>query len=121
MSRTSMSNGSCTRGSSRIGPRSPERRVWVGGRRPGTVPHMSAASRERLVRLVRRHDADLAEAALLCCVEVEPDLDVDAALLRLDALADGLRTRRLPLDPPELAVRSLAGYLGEEHGFGGDV
>ena len=93
----------------------------VQQRPPGIVRDMSAASRERLVRLVRRHDADLAEAALLCCVEVEPDLDVDVALLRLDAMADGLRTRRLPLGPPELAVRYLAGYLGEEQGFGGDV
>lgn len=82
---------------------------------------MSETSRERLVRLVRRNDADLAEAALLCCVELEPDLDVDVALLRLDALADGLRSRGLVGVTPETAARGLAAYLAVEHGFAGEV
>lgn len=80
---------------------------------------MSHHSRERLVRLVRRSDADLAEAALLCCVEAEPELDVDAALLRIDALADALRTRAELADPPETMAHRLASYLAGEQRFTG--
>lgn len=82
--------------------------------------HMSIASRDRLLRLVRRNDADLAEAALLCCVEVEPDLDVDRALLRIDALADGLLTTGFRTADPETDARRIAAYLHEEQGFLGD-
>ena len=82
---------------------------------------MSSASRERLRRLVRRPDADPAEAALLCCVEVEPQLDVDAALLRLDALADRLRTTGFSPTPPQTAAVELARELAEEQGFSGDA
>ena len=82
---------------------------------------MTTTSRERLVRLVRRADADLAEAALLCCAEVDPDLDVDLALLRLDALADGLRTRGFQVGDPEQAARRIAEYLAVEQGFTGDT
>lgn len=82
---------------------------------------MSTSTRERLVRLVRRADADLAEAALLCCAEVEPDLDVDVALLRLDALADGLRTRGFQVGPPEQVARQIAEYLAVDLGVTGDT
>ena len=88
--------------------------------RTGTVPPVSTASRERLRRLVRRSDADPAEAALLCCVEAEPTLDVDATLLRLDALADPLRSRGYARSSPEPAATALADYLAVEQGFTGD-
>jgi regulator of sirC expression with transglutaminase-like and TPR domain len=76
--------------------------------------------RERLVRLVRRSDADLAEAALLCCVEVQPELDVDLALLRIDALADGLRSSGFTPGEAEADARALGHYLAVEQGFTGD-
>jgi regulator of sirC expression with transglutaminase-like and TPR domain len=82
---------------------------------------MTIASRERLRSLVRRNDADLAEAALLCCVEVEPRLDVDTELLRLDALADGLRSRGVTRDEPTTAASELAAYLAGTQGFRGDT
>lgn len=75
---------------------------------------------ERLRRLVRRADADLAEAALLCGARVETDVDVDAALLRVDALADVLDARGFVATGPEADARRLAGYLADELGFRGD-
>ncbi len=81
---------------------------------------MSTESRERLVRLVRRNDADLAEAALLCCVEMDPGLDVDATLLRIDALADMLRTRGVPSGSAETDARQLSAFLAGELRFTGD-
>ncbi len=82
---------------------------------------MSTASRDRLVRLVRRADADLGEAALLCCAEAEPDLDVDAALLRLDALADGLRSSGFHPEGPEHDAQQIARYLADDQGITGDT
>lgn len=96
---------------------------------------MTTPSRERLLRLVRRADADPAEAALLCAVEADPDLDVDAALLRVDALADTVRTRARSgaageprMDPgtdprtdPGAAADVLAAELGGRQGFTGDT
>lgn len=76
--------------------------------------------RDRLVRLVRRSDADLAEAALLCCVEAEPGLDVDVALLRIDALADGLASAGFTAGDPERDARELGRYLAVDLGFTGD-
>lgn len=81
---------------------------------------MTPATRQRLVRSVRRPDGDLAEAALLVCAEVEPDLDVDVAMLRLDALADGLRARGFRPGTPADDARGLAAYLAGEQGFTGD-
>lgn len=82
---------------------------------------MSASTRTRLAKLVRRPDADLAEAALLVAAEAHPDLDVDAALLRIDAFADGLLSAgRLPEDDEaELVADALAGHLGRTLGFAG--
>lgn len=87
----------------------------------GTVRAMSDASRERLLRLVRRHDADPAEAALLCGVEVDADLDVDVTLLRIDALADGLRSSGRLQGTPADDVEQLATYLARDLGYTGDV
>lgn len=75
-------------------------------------------SRRRLARLVRRADADLAEAALLVNVEARPDLDVDVMLLRVDALADAFRGWWEGHDDLEAAT-ALRGYLADTLGFGG--
>jgi regulator of sirC expression with transglutaminase-like and TPR domain len=92
---------------------------------------MTTPSRERLLRHVRQADADPVEAALLCAVEADPDLDVDAALLRVDALADTVRTRALsgaagerrgdPRTDPRVAADVLAAELGGRQGFTGDT
>lgn len=79
---------------------------------------MPQHTRRRLVSLVRRHDADLAEAGLLIGAEAEPDLDVDAALLRLDAIADRLRSTGFEPVTPEGDAGALAHYLAREQGFG---
>lgn len=82
---------------------------------------MTAPTRTRLAKLVRRPDADLAEAALLIAAEAHPELDVDAYLLRIDAFADGLlASGQLPEDDdPELIADALARHLGRELGFSG--
>ena len=82
---------------------------------------MSTETRHRLARVTRRADGDLAEAALCLCAEQDTDVDVDAMLLRIDALADGLRVQgRLTGDTDQDAA-ALADYLGNEHGFAGDT
>lgn len=81
---------------------------------------MSIESRQRLGRLLRDPDPDLAEAALLVCAEVHPDLDVDAELLRVDALADGLASRGFRPAGAEADARALSTYIGGELGFDGD-
>jgi regulator of sirC expression with transglutaminase-like and TPR domain len=84
---------------------------------------MTTPPRERLLRLVRRADADPAEAALLCAVEADPGLDVEPALLRVDALADTVRTRPAPrpIADPRTAADALATELGGRQGFIGDT
>lgn len=82
---------------------------------------MSQSSRRRLAEIVREPACDLAEAALLCCMEVQPDLDIEVELLRLDALADGMRSGGFVPDGPEDNARALAGYLAGDLGFSGDV
>ncbi|MTV26589.1 tetratricopeptide repeat protein [Nitriliruptoraceae bacterium ZYF776] len=84
---------------------------------------MSGSTRDRLLRLVRRNDADLAEAALLVAAEASPSLDVAAGLLRLDALADQLTTTGFratgdaAADGRELAARlHAAGFRGHAPG-----
>lgn len=79
---------------------------------------MTRASRERLTVLVRRGDADLAEAALLCELEADPGLDIDAVCLHLDALADQVRTR-IDANPVLPVSEHLVDLLGGEHGFRG--
>lgn len=74
----------------------------------------------RLVRLVRRADADLAEAALLCAAGCDPEVEVDVQLLRVDALADQLRGTGGDLSPGRPAARTLAHHLGTVLGFRGD-
>lgn len=81
---------------------------------------MSEASRTRLARSVRRSDADLAEAALLVAAEARPDLSVSASMLRLDALADVLRTGGFrATGTPHADGPRLAGEVGATLGFRG--
>ncbi len=81
---------------------------------------MSRRSRERLADLLRRNDADPAEAVLLCEAEAHPGLDVDAVLLRVDALADTVRTRGGdPRPAPGTAAGTLAAVLATDHDFRG--
>jgi regulator of sirC expression with transglutaminase-like and TPR domain len=82
---------------------------------------MTRESRLRLARITRTPSADLAEAALLCCVEAEPDLDVDAELLRLDALADRMRTQGFTPGSAEENARALSRYLAGDLGFAGET
>lgn len=82
---------------------------------------MSRASRRELARLVRRPDCDLAEAAALCCVEAEPGADVEATLLRLDALADGFLTSGFAPSDPLADAQALSAYLHGSLGFVGAV
>lgn len=82
---------------------------------------MPDMSRQRLTHVLEDPDCDLAEAALLCCVEVEPDLDVDAELARLDAMAAELHTAsEVPADAHTNA-HALAWFLAGTYGFTGDV
>lgn len=82
---------------------------------------MSTSTRRRLAREVRRSDADLAELALCISAERDPDLDVDAALLRVDALADGLLTAGTLTGDPHEDAGALVTYLAHTQGFTGDV
>jgi regulator of sirC expression with transglutaminase-like and TPR domain len=82
---------------------------------------VSRSSRKRLAAVVRDPKADLAEAALLCATESNPDLDVDVALLRLDAFADDLRTRGFPRSDAAAQAAALSGYLHGRQGFTGDT
>ena len=81
----------------------------------------TSPTRRRLAREARRQDADLAELALCVSAEHEPDLDVDATLLRIDALADGLRTTGSVTGRPMEDADTLATYLGGDLGFSGDT
>lgn len=82
---------------------------------------MSTESRERLRRLVRRPGADPVEAALCIAAVGDPDVDVDVGLLRVDALADALRTAGTPPVIPHELGAWLAQQLHGEHGFTGAV
>lgn len=82
---------------------------------------MTERSRRRLARIVQDPGCDLAEAALLCCVEVEPDLEVERELLRLDALADQLRADGFRPGSPRHNAAALSRHLAGNHGFAGDT
>ena len=83
---------------------------------------MSTNTRRRFHDQVRAPGPDLAELALLVCAEVEPELDVEAELLRLDAFADQLRTDGVSTsDPPFDVAGALSAHLGHRLGFQGDL
>lgn len=78
---------------------------------------MTAASRAAFAEVVRSEPVDLGLACLLVGCEVEPDLDLDASLAVLDALAAAAR----PLVGGTLAqsAEGLRVALGERAGFAG--
>lgn len=81
---------------------------------------MSDSSRTRLSRIVRQANGDLAEAALLVCCELQPEVDIEVELLRLDAIADAIRARDVMTGDPEFDAVALADHLGGTLGFRGD-
>lgn len=78
---------------------------------------MTAASRARFAELVRAEPVDVALACLLVGCEVEPDLDLDASLVVLDALAATARPQVARLG----AAEGLRVTLGEQAGFAGSA
>lgn len=82
---------------------------------------MTSSTRRRLAREVRRADADLAELALCISAERDADLDVDQALLRVDAFADGLLTSGTLTGEAAADARALADHLARRQGFTGDT
>ncbi len=76
----------------------------------------------RFARLVGRRESavDLAEAALLIAQDAYPDLNVDAYLERLDAIAEPLRAQWRAYAPLEEQVAVLNDRLFGEMGFRGN-
>lgn len=77
------------------------------------------SSRQRFAEVVRSEPVDLGLACLLVGGEVDQDLDVDAGLAALDALAAAARRHVPPGCRPRAAAEGLRVALGEEAGFGG--
>jgi regulator of sirC expression with transglutaminase-like and TPR domain len=73
---------------------------------------MTDDPRQRLLRHVRHADADPARTALLCASALDPDLDVEVALLRVDALTDRLRVTGVDRRDAAATATSLADHLG---------
>jgi regulator of sirC expression with transglutaminase-like and TPR domain len=76
---------------------------------------VTAASRARFAQVVRAEAVDTAMACLLLGCESEPDLDLDASVKVLDALAEAARPHVTALG----AAEGLRVALGEQAGFGG--
>lgn len=80
--------------------------------------------RRQLVRVARDPGADPAEIALRVQAFHERDLDVATMLLRVDALADVVRTSPVPEGPLESSaadvVHRLQWVLGDQLGYRGD-
>lgn len=82
---------------------------------------MASDTRRRFAEVVADPDGDLAEAALLCCVEADPELDVDAQLARLDEMAARLRDQGFAPGEPMADARALSSLLADDLGFTGDT
>lgn len=85
--------------------------------------HDPTPIRERFLEMMRRPEADieLARTALLIAAELDPALDVDAEMARLEAWARELAGR---IDPGWNSLQRLARlrtFMYEELGFKGDV
>src|SRR5436190_8355738 len=63
----------------------------------------------------------LLEAAVAISQDEHPDLDVEAVLAEIDALALRLKNRLAPDSPVLHRLRSLNRYFFEELGFAGNV
>ena len=64
---------------------------------------------------------NLARGALLFALEDYPQLDIEATLGRLDALADRARRRGSPSDPPVFKLGHLHSEMFDVDGFKGDT
>ncbi len=82
---------------------------------------MSARTRARFAEIVRSEPVDLGLACLLVGGEVQPNLDVDASLAALDALAVQARSHVPPGCSPRQAAEGLRTALGEQAGFAGQA
>lgn len=83
---------------------------------------MSESSRAELAALLREPDVDLARAALLCCAEVEPHLDVEAHLARLESMGEQLAARAADgRGDAHAAAQALGSFLAGDLGFTGDT
>ncbi len=78
--------------------------------------------RQRFAAAVDRpeHEIDLAEAALLVAAEEYPELDVDAYLARIDALAAEVEPRLAADATLAERVATFNDFLFREHGFVGN-
>ncbi|HVE73823.1 MAG TPA: transglutaminase family protein [Mycobacteriales bacterium] len=74
---------------------------------------MTSATRTRFAEVVRATPMDLGLACLLVGGEVEPDLDVEGSLVRLDELAATVSSE----PPPAVGLQRA---LGQEAGFAGE-
>ena len=77
-------------------------------------------TRARFAEVVRSEPVDVGLACLLVGGEVDRDLDVDASLEALDALAASARTQLVSTAPADVA-EALRRVLGEQAGFAGAV
>jgi regulator of sirC expression with transglutaminase-like and TPR domain len=82
-----------------------------------------AVARRRLEELAAGaiEPADLARGALLVALEDYPHIDVDDYLAQLDALADRVRRRASPGEPPVFLLGHLHAELFDEDGYRGDA
>jgi regulator of sirC expression with transglutaminase-like and TPR domain len=76
-------------------------------------------SRDEFAAIVADPAGSLARACLLMCRETDPDLDVDAALGRLDTLAEIVGAGLPGAAGPAALGRHLRATLGGDVGFGG--
>ena len=76
-------------------------------------------ARARFAALLERSEIPLDEAALAIAAEEYPDLDTQATLARLDALADEVGAQVGDLRPPLRVLQAMRGVL-REHGFRGN-
>lgn len=76
-------------------------------------------ARARFAALLARSEIPLDEAALAIAAEEYPDLDTQATLARLDALADEVGAQVGDLRPPLKVLQAMRGVL-REHGFRGN-
>lgn len=84
--------------------------------------HPAEARRQfrELVTTAEITNANLARAALLIALEDYPRIDVEAYLAQLDGLADRVRRRFTPTDPPVFRLGHLHAEMFDVDGYQGD-
>ena len=84
------------------------------------MEHATALERFEALSASPGDAVDLALGAFLISAAIEPEVDTDAELARLDALADAARPRVMSADGPLAQVNALNDYLFGELGFAGN-